>query len=82
MKMKRQEVYDHETFNIVVLEARFYGHASREDTAPISSDVGMFYKTFEPEVACFMKGNYKAGNILDVQMLDKTNRAKFGFGMC
>ena len=80
-KMKRQEVYDHEMFQTGVLEARFDGDASQADTASISADAGTLFNTFEPEVACFVDGDYKGGNVLDVQMYDKNNRATFGFGM-
>lgn len=80
-KMKRQEVYDKELFQTGVLEARFDGDASQADPASINSDAGTLYKTFEPEVSCFMNGDYKGGDILDVQMYDTTNKATFGFGM-
>lgn len=80
-KKKRQEVYDHELFQTGVLEARFDAGASQADPASINADAGTLFKTFEPEVACFMHGNYKDKSILDVQMYDKTNKATFGFGM-
>ena len=80
-KKKRQEVYDHELFQTGVLEARFDAGASQADPASINSDAGTLFKTFEPEVACFMHGDYKDKSILDVQMYDKTNKATFGFGM-
>ena len=79
-KMKRQEVYDHEMFETGVLEARFDGDASEADPASINSDAGTLFNTFEPDISCFMKGDYKDKNILDVQMYDKTNKATFGFG--
>ena len=79
-KMKRQEVYDHEMFETGVLEARFDGDASKADPASINSDAGTLFNTFEPDILCFMKGDYKDKNILDVQMYDKTNKATFGFG--
>lgn len=66
--MKPQEVYDHEMFQTGVLEARFDGDASQADPASISVDAGTLFKTFEPEVACFVNGDYKGGNVLDVQM--------------
>ena len=79
-KMKRQEVYDHEMFETGVLEARFDGDASEADPASINSDAGTLFNTFEPDISCFMKDDYKDKNILDVQMYDKTNKATFGFG--
>lgn len=78
--MKRQEVYDHEMFETGVLEARFDGDASEADPASINSDAGTLFNTFEPDISCFMKDDYKDKNILDVQMYDKTNKATFGFG--
>jgi len=80
-KMKRQEVYDHELFQTGALEARFDGDVSQADPASISADAGTLFNTFEPEVVCFMKWDYKGGNVLDAQMYDKTNKANFGFGM-
>ncbi|XHF96653.1 hypothetical protein AWENTII_000275 [Aspergillus wentii] len=80
MKMKRQEVYDKETFDQGVLEARFDTEASKSDPASVSADAGKLFDTFEPEVECFMHGEVKDKSILDVQMYDKTNKATFGFG--
>lgn len=79
-KLKRQEVYNHELFETGVVEARFDGDASEADPASINSDAGTLFKTFEPDISCFMKGDYKEKNIMDVQMYDKTNKATFGFG--
>ena len=80
-RMKRDEVYDHELFKTGVLEARFDGDASEADPASIEPEAGKLFDTFEPEVECFMSDGYKGGNVLDVQMYDKTNKATFGFGM-
>lgn len=80
--MKRQEVYDREALDSGVLEARFDADASESDPASLNTDAVTLFKTFEPEVSCFIGGNVKDKSVLDVQMYDKTNRATFGFGTC
>ncbi|OQE26121.1 hypothetical protein PENFLA_c007G06990 [Penicillium flavigenum] len=78
--MKRQEVYDREALDSCVLEARFDADASESGPASLSTDAVILFKTFEPEVSCFIGGNVKDKSVLDVQMYDKTNRATFCFG--
>lgn len=80
--MKHQEVDDREALDSGVLGARFDADASESDPASLNTDAVTLFKTFEPEVSCFIGGNVKDKSVLDVQMYAQTNRATFGFGMC
>lgn len=77
---KREEVYDHELIMGGAVEARFDTEASKADPADLPADAGQLFDTFEPEVECFIDGDFPDSSILDVQMYDQTNKATFGFG--
>ncbi|KAJ5561882.1 hypothetical protein N7461_000643 [Penicillium sp. DV-2018c] len=79
-RVKRGEVYDQETLEGGAVEARFDQDASNADPGELSADAGQLFDALMPSVDCFMGQDYKDGNVLDVQMYDKTNQATFGFG--